>query len=88
MTGLKRMTMKYGGGCAVCHKWIEKDTEAYYDNGQLLHLTCVEAPTSFEDDVIDRLAEIHDRCKSIEDKLVSLGYGPYAKVEDAMGGKK
>ena len=88
MTALKRMFLKYGGGCAVCHGWIPEGEEAYYDNGQLIHLDCMKGPETFEADVLDRLAELHDCVHRIEDKLVSLGYAPGVTADIAMGGKK
>jgi hypothetical protein len=96
MLDLKKMTLMYGGKCAECGAWVERNTEAYYGEGKVYHLECVgesEGPESFEDAVLDRLADLHDRCKRIEDKLVSLcvpvpAAPPKVEVADLMGGKK
>ena len=85
------MVLRYGGGCATCHGWMDKGEEAYYIDGQLFHPKCLNEPKPFEDEVLDRLADLADRCHRIEDKLVSLCVPipeKQLKVEDLMGGKK
>lgn len=89
-TDLVKIPLKYGGKCAQCGEFVNKGEEAWYGGGKVYHIKCVDVKPegpSFEDEVIDRLADLADRCHRIEDKLVSL-CPPIKTVEDAMGGKK
>lgn len=92
-TELKKMRLRYGGKCAECGEWVKRDEEGYYGEGRVYHEKCVVNAVGpeadrFEDAVLDRLADLADRCKRIEDKLVSLCVPPITTVEEAMGAKK
>lgn len=96
-TDLKKLNLKYGGKCAQCNEWVKRGEEAWYGDGKVYHLGCVDvaqAEPGLDDavnEILDRLADLADRCHRIEDKLVSLCVPvpeKQPKVEDLMGAKK